>query len=312
MDFTLQVLTIWLFSFTLTVNTQEKKTCYFPDLEAKIPTGDVPCVSEGESFCCGQGFACLSNKLCKFTAFAGEQKPGQPIYGRGSCTDSSWNSPDCPNYCIAPEDGDTMDNGASLGKCANTIKDRYYCINNLTLPLIGSNDLDSLCSDAKYYMEFEVSETTLTIIGVAQSSTSSSTSTPTITPSFTNTASTDSISTTSAVSAPGDTSSPTIESNARDLSVPIGAGVGVPLGVIVIGAAGILFYRYRYRRSRTAAKSQRYTQEVRNGPIWEADTKPYGAYVVTQQYRHEMPVETPTHELPGDQHHGADEGHRQV
>ena len=46
----------------------------------------MPCLSgEVESFCCGHGYECLSNRLCRGTA---ESDRGDLV--RGTCTDKSW------------------------------------------------------------------------------------------------------------------------------------------------------------------------------------------------------------------------------
>jgi hypothetical protein len=68
------------------------KKCYYPGGEEA--TGDYPCDSDAEhSACCAGGTlgkACLANKLC--------WSPGMR-FARGSCTDPSFKSPACPDYC---------------------------------------------------------------------------------------------------------------------------------------------------------------------------------------------------------------------
>jgi hypothetical protein len=69
-----------------------QKKCYYPNgLEA---ANDHPCdPSDTNSACCGGGLGavCLTNKLCR-------SPDGNTI--RGSCTDKSWASADCPQYCL--------------------------------------------------------------------------------------------------------------------------------------------------------------------------------------------------------------------
>lgn len=73
-------------------------TCFYPNGDAN---GDTPCyVSKKESNCCGTGYACLSNKVCRL---AHEDSTGASMpysYGRGSCTDRTWTSPSCPLFCL--------------------------------------------------------------------------------------------------------------------------------------------------------------------------------------------------------------------
>jgi hypothetical protein len=69
--------------------------CYYPG--GKEATDDLPCDPDAEvSVCCAGsvvlGFVCLSNKLCV--------SPKGRI-ARGSCTDPTWQSPDCPKFCLS-------------------------------------------------------------------------------------------------------------------------------------------------------------------------------------------------------------------
>jgi len=79
---------------------QDDRKCYWPDttqvgyyhgLSHKLNYTFRPCDSEGESACCAEGEVCLTNGLC-FGATVGS------VY-RGACTDRSWNSAACPQYC---------------------------------------------------------------------------------------------------------------------------------------------------------------------------------------------------------------------
>ena len=61
--------------------------CYYPD--GTLATLDSPCFPDADvSFCCGNGTACLADQLCYNDG-----------YIRGSCTDKTWNSPECPQFC---------------------------------------------------------------------------------------------------------------------------------------------------------------------------------------------------------------------
>lgn len=66
------------------------RSCYFPN--GNLAVGDTPCRDEAASACCGPDAICLTNGLC-----ISVQQPY--VIARGSCTDDSWQSSDCPNRC---------------------------------------------------------------------------------------------------------------------------------------------------------------------------------------------------------------------
>jgi hypothetical protein len=113
-----------LFATSFYIKTTRATSCYYPSGDLS-PT-DFPCTSSGESVCCGQGFICLSNGLCQNPSLPADS-PG--IYSRGSCTDKSWASPSCQNFCVnnnAPFH-DLVTGGQQVLKCPNTTADNYYC-----------------------------------------------------------------------------------------------------------------------------------------------------------------------------------------
>jgi hypothetical protein len=105
--------------------------CYFPD-GTTAPAQDSPCGTSGNSTCCGQGFACLSNNICMLTAYVNGAGSGQSTYVRGSCTDPTWTDPNCPNFCVNVEHGDNPHGGMGLSRCDGTTKDMYFCNDNNT------------------------------------------------------------------------------------------------------------------------------------------------------------------------------------
>ena len=70
------------------------QTCYFPD-GSEAPD-DTPCHSasagSGASPCCKSTAVCLDNTLCL-------SQIGWEDISRGTCTDRTWQSPECPQYC---------------------------------------------------------------------------------------------------------------------------------------------------------------------------------------------------------------------
>lgn len=104
-------------------------TCYYPNGGT---ANDVPCNSEtDESTCCGTGYACfgISSQyyLCKSTGDE-IQKSGASTYVRGSCTDKTWRSGNCPSVCVDP-DRDDVSGGNGVGKCPNSDTE-FYCISS--------------------------------------------------------------------------------------------------------------------------------------------------------------------------------------
>lgn len=94
--------------------------CYFPDGSV---AADTPCQDGTDpSVCCGSGYACLANGICKATGKE-LQKSDATIFVRGSCTDKTWRSSKCPLFCIDQNNG----GGAGIMQCQNTLEDLFYC-----------------------------------------------------------------------------------------------------------------------------------------------------------------------------------------
>ena len=65
--------------------------CYFPD--GTVAPDDVPCNSASSaSACCNKIDTCLDNHLCLETH-------DYTIISRGTCTDSTWQSGECAQFC---------------------------------------------------------------------------------------------------------------------------------------------------------------------------------------------------------------------
>ena len=73
-------------------------SCFYPD--GTVATVDVPCNTIAPlSACCGDGWACSSNGVC-ISLNPGHGPGGHtnlPV--RGSCTDLTWRSEFCPQFC---------------------------------------------------------------------------------------------------------------------------------------------------------------------------------------------------------------------
>ena len=77
-------------------------TCYWqnstlaPDDPYSIAPDDTACFPDQDnSPCCGTGWTCLSDGVC----FIREDETD--FYYRGTCTDRTWDSQQCPGWCFA-------------------------------------------------------------------------------------------------------------------------------------------------------------------------------------------------------------------
>ncbi|UNI20111.1 hypothetical protein JDV02_006233 [Purpureocillium takamizusanense] len=117
MDFTIITIVLTLASTAWSASP----LCYWPG--GGVAVGQFPCGTSGHSTCCGTGYACLSNHMCQ--AVTDEALIKGPLYARGACTDSFWESPNCPPFCKAVG-YDVMDGQQVMHKCDNS--DRvFYC-----------------------------------------------------------------------------------------------------------------------------------------------------------------------------------------
>lgn len=93
--------TLWSLAvlfLTLSTTSSAQRACFFPD--GTRASGDIACNPDAssESACCGVGYACLANGICQQTSAAPDN--GGVRFIRGSCTDISWQSSSCPQFCI--------------------------------------------------------------------------------------------------------------------------------------------------------------------------------------------------------------------
>lgn len=83
-------------AFSILVRGQGQ-SCYFRDgspAAYDTPCSDLTDLPGAAVPCCGPGFSCLDNRLCyKVNA------DKSPNLSRGSCTDRSWQSGNCPQMC---------------------------------------------------------------------------------------------------------------------------------------------------------------------------------------------------------------------
>lgn len=267
-----------------------QQTCYYPD--GSIANTDRACILEGQdfSFCCGQNYACLANKVCSNTISSAS---GINLV-RGSCTDHSWESEFCPNFCTGVDQNDS--GGNAMEFCSGDI---WLC---------DSNEKPSNCSTGENTVTLLGGTDALTTIGVAPAVTpSTSSSSSSTTSSSTSTTSTESSSTstsTSSSTSPTDQSSTSPPQPAAASGTPeassssglstgakAGIGIGVPLGVMAI--AVIAYFAWRQgRKSATGLRS--------GVPAWASHPDPSKRHFDNSTmpsseafYQHSTPSELP-------------------
>jgi hypothetical protein len=228
--------------------------CYYPD--GGTAKGDYACNLTAEhSFCCAVGYNCLDNKICVAV--------GNSDWNRGSCTDKTWNSPECPQFCknFSSSGGSWLVNCAEdAGVCCyDTLaaSPEDCCSANLT----GQNPVSKLPGEPTPFTLITSGASTQTRVLSSSSSTSSSTSATSATStSTTSTSTTSTNATPSSTSSPADIPSakPTAAASTSSSNLPTGAYVGIAIGIAaaigLLGAAVFLF-RKRQRSNRQQTQS---------------------------------------------------------
>ncbi|EEP79395.1 predicted protein [Uncinocarpus reesii 1704] len=214
------------------VTTAFSATCYFPDgSEAKR---DVPCKSNGATFCCRYNDICMSNGICMGVG-------DQPyVMSRGTCTDREWKAEGCPSVCRGPKDN--ADGGVAITVFRGG-KHPTYCCGGITTKgdtkVCDNEDLPFSLQDG----EMIFGHAALSNVVSSASATETDT-TPTTPP---------------AISPPSNSpSSGSCSSKSRE--VAIGAGVGVPLGIIALFAIGGMIFERRKRKAYIAQGQTAYGQ----------------------------------------------------
>ena len=196
------------------------QTCYYPD--GSVAAGNRPCnTTTTYSACCSTVDYCLTNGLC-FDA------GGNNHISRESCTDRSWESNDCPQFCQTSR----TTAGESLLACNNSGNANTYCCG------LGSNF--QTCCNNGYSFAVPVGQ----IIGHPTGPTSSSTLSST-----TRTATKSSSTPTSSQSQPpvpaSETAQPSSNSKSLATILGLGIGLGIPLSVVIFT---LLFLLLKERR----------------------------------------------------------------
>lgn len=207
----------WFLIFSLLLLTvsslADDRKCYNPD--SSQATADVPCTDEDNTFCCNKGDICMSNGLCYL-----QQTSGFAL-SRPSCTDLSWSACGSYKYCFEYNQ-----------KSGFPIVAANYA-GNKTTHCCGTASYDNgTVSCPMRSVSVPYGTAIPGVAALAVSSTNSSNSSTSSCPS-------------------SSTSSGNKSSSSRETA--IGAGVGVPLGVIAIAS---LIWAFWERRGRINALAQ--------------------------------------------------------
>lgn len=207
-------------------------TCWYPDKSTEA-TNDRPCNSGNEggfSACCGADNICLSNGYCIL---------GGVFINRGSCTDQSWSDKACPQQCRdgVPNHGTTI----------------YQCEDVDTNPLVACDSVSN-CGTSNFSFpsyNYVIREYQVASLGLS----SGFTITTDAADAATSTTTFPEVDTTSSLPVAGTTSCAAEQSlqaafdREQNKVVAVGAGLGVPLGLLLI-LIPILFWLERKKGNR--------------------------------------------------------------
>ncbi|KAI9742639.1 MAG: hypothetical protein M1818_003780 [Claussenomyces sp. TS43310] len=234
------ILLAYLVSSTLAAS------CYFPDGSAA--SNYTACSADASdtspSTCCASGYACLNSGVCEHTGAVGSGNGDTWV--RGGCTDQSWKSSACPNFCLTGYESTS----SGMEQCSSNTTDIYCC----------ASDVNCDCGSGVGGVNFAGLPVALTTIGVTASATAEYITTTAVSGSSTSTyvvaVVTDPPS--SAASAASSVSNATAASHATARSTAIAAGVSVPLGVILLAIISLLLYRYRRIKKKLSRMDQKW------------------------------------------------------
>ncbi|KAE8441298.1 hypothetical protein EG329_005528 [Mollisiaceae sp. DMI_Dod_QoI] len=235
-------------------------SCYYPN--GDIAPNDTPCDptanATNATFCCGQGYACLSNMICMSTpAVTGWN--GAALYSRGSCTDQTWEG-SCPWFCVQNSDSNSED----MIKCPSTTQDSYCC-SSISLCDCESGD-STIDFDSQDVVETTIGVVSSTSTTLYPSSSSSSSDSPSSNAAASDTgiavtypsqgpspSKTFATSATPTSSPNTNTSTPVpsnfdSDSDSESRTVAITLGLSIPIGLFAIAGLACAVYRHCYQR----------------------------------------------------------------
>lgn len=205
--------------------------CYLPDRKT-IAFGEIPCTSDTYAACCAPDAYCLQNGLCLTNL----------TLSRGSCTDQTWTSPNCAQYCQST----SPNKNTSISSCQPDPNPLFSCgfknclNSNFSMPIRNVSILLRNYQAAGLGFVPSGEKPTFTTASISSERTSSD-----------------------------DTPSPIPQcSSANEKVIAVGVGVGVSFGITLI-AALVLFglekrknRRLREEHSRAVAQQQAFHNRI--------------------------------------------------
>ena len=267
------------------------RSCYYPN--GNLAPADVPCGDDEsvDTHCCNKGSICLENRLCLNVA-------NPYVLSRQSCTSQDWTG-SCPSQCTKRKflnfvqtrtpalthSTDTRDGAVSIFLLTEDVPRRQFSYCCSQVESTGAEGANATCI---YDDEgpFTIEDSNM-LYGFAKLQGVQDPSTNTTSPTPANT-----------TNDMGSSSSHTDNSgNSHKREVAIGAGVGVPLGVIAAAAIAWGFYERMQRRkalNTAAAAPVPFTGELQ--PMMKDDLYPTPppppagpAPVELEQRNHQVP-----------------------
>lgn len=217
--------------------------CYYPN--GDLNPDDVPCNSSADaSVCCGRGWTCLSNGVCMLgqdSSVGSISRIGSTY--RTSCTDRSWNSTACPDFCRAsPWNLGVYQAVSSCGQhswcCQSESVNAAYC-----------------CTQNKKFNLSDVQENALQV--------------PLTSSSLPNPAATGKSSGNLSAAADPSSSSSVSSFHSKLQTIALGIGLGVPFGLTLIACLFFLVRKHhRARKARQAIPTHQ--QDERDSAAWKS------------------------------------------
>ncbi|KAK0799077.1 hypothetical protein LTR87_009318 [Friedmanniomyces endolithicus] len=226
------------------------QSCYWP-AETQANSNWTPCdASKSASHCCHAEDLCLNNGYCFAQAGSGNGFPNRLV--RGACTDRSWQSGSCPQYCA-----DVSAGGEQTIALVQDEANGRFCCGFGTLFFDGSNCTTATRgSNAPFNLHPELAildrsngATTLSTAAVATAASGVTASTVTSTVVVTASAG-------SAITAPASATASTGSTSV----VAVGAGIAVPLGILLIAVSAIAVILWRRNKRLTQQMDQKERQ----------------------------------------------------
>ncbi|KAK3073483.1 hypothetical protein LTR53_004917 [Teratosphaeriaceae sp. CCFEE 6253] len=256
--------------------------CYWPDHSPAL--NQTPCHAlAAVSWCCFATDACLSNGLCLQQSAVWTNR-----VGRGACTDSTWSSAACPQYCADV----TPDGSTTVFLAYDTPSGAFCCGENYdaassecALATRGSRQPFDISAGEVVYNRTDGALLLPNPANTAQPTVGVFVSLATITVTATATAT-------------GSAAAGVAKSTNTGLVTQVAAGIAVPLGILLLAAlAAIAVLVSRNRKLRQAHESQSWASPDPKSSPMEASQAHSSVYEPPKSSQQQWPraVEAPAY-----------------